>query len=52
MLNREDDFEKENHKKLKNSNINSLDNINDYKNIVEIVKNESNNNLIYNERMK
>ena len=51
MLNREDDFEKENHKKLKNSNINSLDNINDYKNIVEIVKNESSNNLIYNERM-
>jgi len=51
MLNREDDFEKENHKKLKNSNINSLDNINDYKNIVKIVKNESSNNLIYNERM-
>ena len=52
MLNREDDFEKQNNKlKFKNSNSNLIDNLNDYKNIVKIVKNESSNDLVYTQRM-
>ena len=52
MLNREDEFEKQNNKlKIKNSNNNLIDSLNEYKNIVKIVKNESSNDLIYNQRM-